>query len=280
MIRSIFDEAEEEKPEREIKIEEVEPKKEIENINLPETESEKSISPATQSAELNLPETPDAGANPPETFIESRDFAETELLEPQFESALLPEEQPEEQIEKINLPESEIENVELSDEQIEQLTAQIVSLNLQDTDELPEVPDSREPETFVEPEAAPVENKPEIEAQPAIVVETAPQTQTAAQIEFNPETNYLSASPPMPQAQEKPGYKPESPVETIRKSGLAYAAAVVLFGSIVFMLVLGWFFDLLTGSSPWGMVGGIVVGSIIGFYQFFKLTSEILKNKD
>jgi F0F1-type ATP synthase assembly protein I len=54
--------------------------------------------------------------------------------------------------------------------------------------------------------------------------------------------------------------KPESFAETARKSGLAYAAAITLFGSIVFMLIIGWFADLLLGSSPWGIVGGIVFG--------------------
>jgi F0F1-type ATP synthase assembly protein I len=58
---------------------------------------------------------------------------------------------------------------------------------------------------------------------------------------------------------------------------LAYAAAVILLASIVFMLILGWFADLLFGTSPWGIVGGIVLGSIIGFVQFFRTTSQILK---
>jgi len=75
-------------------------------------------------------------------------------------------------------------------------------------------------------------------------------------------------------------FKPESPAETIRKSGLAYAAAITLFGIIVFMLILGWFFDLLVGTSPWGVVGGIVLGAVIGFFQFFRLTSQIIKNKN
>ena len=74
-------------------------------------------------------------------------------------------------------------------------------------------------------------------------------------------------------------FKSESPGETIRKSGLAYAAAVVLFASIAFMLIIGWFFDLLIGTSPWGIVGGIVLGAIIGFFQFFRLTSQIINNK-
>jgi F0F1-type ATP synthase assembly protein I len=72
-------------------------------------------------------------------------------------------------------------------------------------------------------------------------------------------------------------YEPESKVDSIRKSGLAWSAAIVLFGSVVFMLVLGWFADLLIGSSPWGKVVGIVLGSLIGFVQFFRITSQILK---
>jgi F0F1-type ATP synthase assembly protein I len=71
--------------------------------------------------------------------------------------------------------------------------------------------------------------------------------------------------------------EPESFAETARKSGLAYAAAITLFGSIVFMLIIGWFADLLLGSSPWGIVSGIVLGAAIGFFQFFRMTSQIFK---
>lgn len=75
-------------------------------------------------------------------------------------------------------------------------------------------------------------------------------------------------------------YQTESSDETIRRSGLAYSAAIILFGSIVFTLILGWFADLLFGTSPWGKVGGIVLGSIIGFIQFFRTTSRLFENKD
>ena len=76
------------------------------------------------------------------------------------------------------------------------------------------------------------------------------------------------------------GFVPETQAETIRKSGLAYAAAITLFGSVAFLLLIGWFADLILGTSPWGTIGGIVLGSIIGFTQFFRMTSQILKNKD
>lgn len=70
---------------------------------------------------------------------------------------------------------------------------------------------------------------------------------------------------------------PQSLSENVRQSGLAYSAGIVLFASVAFMLVLGWGADLLFGSSPWGIVSGIVLGALIGFFQFFRLTSQIFK---
>jgi F0F1-type ATP synthase assembly protein I len=71
--------------------------------------------------------------------------------------------------------------------------------------------------------------------------------------------------------------EPVSMAETVRRSGLAYSAGLAFFASVVFMLIIGWGADLLLGSSPWGIVGGIVFGSIIGFVQFFRITSRIFK---
>ena len=71
--------------------------------------------------------------------------------------------------------------------------------------------------------------------------------------------------------------EPESTAETIRRSGLAYSAGIAFFAAVVFMLILGWGADLLFGSSPWGVVVGIVLGSVIGFVQFFRITSQIFK---
>jgi F0F1-type ATP synthase assembly protein I len=104
-----------------------------------------------------------------------------------------------------------------------------------------------------------------------------PVVETKAEGESNPETssrpeNVLFAS-------QTESLQPETTAETIRNSGLAYAAAVILLGSVIFMLILGWFADLLLGTEPWGIVVGIVLGSIIGFVQFFRTTSQILKNK-
>ena len=85
-------------------------------------------------------------------------------------------------------------------------------------------------------------------------------------------------------AQEGPfilsSYTPPTQGEVVRQSGLAWSAGIAFFGAIVFMLFLGWIADLLLGISPWGIVGGIVLGSIIGFLQFFRITSQIFKNSD
>jgi len=71
--------------------------------------------------------------------------------------------------------------------------------------------------------------------------------------------------------------KPLTTAETIRQSGMAWSAAIGLFASVLFMMILGWFFDLLTGAAPIGLVVGIIIGAGLGFYQFFRITSQIFK---
>jgi len=72
-------------------------------------------------------------------------------------------------------------------------------------------------------------------------------------------------------------YSPPSEGETIRSSGLAYSAGIALFVAVVIMGFVGWIADQLLGSSPWGIVGGIVLGSIIGFLQLFRISSQIFQ---
>ena len=83
-------------------------------------------------------------------------------------------------------------------------------------------------------------------------------------------------------AREEPfilsNYSPQSTAETVRQTGLAWTAGIAFFGAIVFMLFIGWLVDLLVGTSPWGIVGGIVLGSIIGFMQFFRITRQIFRS--
>ncbi len=73
----------------------------------------------------------------------------------------------------------------------------------------------------------------------------------------------------------KADYSPPTTEESVRMTGLAFSAGIVLIGPIVFMMIIGWFADLLIGSSPWGLVGGVVLGSIVGFVQIFRLNAQI-----
>ena len=81
----------------------------------------------------------------------------------------------------------------------------------------------------------------------------------------------------MAQEEENQDFKPESEGETVRKSGLAYAAAFTLFSTVAILLGAGYLIDRWLGSSPWGIVGGIVLGSAVGLYQFVRITSQIYK---
>jgi hypothetical protein len=87
----------------------------------------------------------------------------------------------------------------------------------------------------------------------------------------------FSGNEPKPDVFVETPYEPQSKADAIRGAGLAWSAGIIFFGSIVFMLILGWGADLLLGSSPWGIVGGIVLGSLIGFIQFFRISSQIFK---
>lgn len=81
----------------------------------------------------------------------------------------------------------------------------------------------------------------------------------------------------MEQKEQNQDFKPESEGETVRKSGLAYAAAFSLFSTVAVLLGAGYLIDRWLGSSPWGIVGGIVLGSAVGLYQFVRITSQIYK---
>lgn len=69
----------------------------------------------------------------------------------------------------------------------------------------------------------------------------------------------------------------ESFGKALRESGLAWSSAIALFASVVFMMIIGWIIDVLMGTKPIGIVVGIVFGATIGFYQFFRITSQIFK---
>jgi F0F1-type ATP synthase assembly protein I len=68
----------------------------------------------------------------------------------------------------------------------------------------------------------------------------------------------------------------DSPQETNRKSGMAYAAGFTLFASVAGFTGLGLLIDKWFQMSPWFLVIGIVLGSIAGLYQFVRISSKTL----
>jgi ATP synthase protein I len=59
-----------------------------------------------------------------------------------------------------------------------------------------------------------------------------------------------------------------------RKSGFAYAAALTLFAAVASFCALGWFLDKWLGTQPWFLIGGIVLGSAAGLFEFVRLSSK------
>ena len=60
-----------------------------------------------------------------------------------------------------------------------------------------------------------------------------------------------------------------------RRSAVMYGAALSIFFSVLVGFGIGWALDMWLGTTPWMVVGGIVLGSALGFYEFIRLTSKL-----
>ena len=67
---------------------------------------------------------------------------------------------------------------------------------------------------------------------------------------------------------------PEDQGETARRSGVAYAAGISIFFSVLSFMGVGWALDRWLGTS-WIMITGIVLGAAVGLYQFVRIISRI-----
>lgn len=68
--------------------------------------------------------------------------------------------------------------------------------------------------------------------------------------------------------------KQEENREITRRSGIAYAAGLTIFLSVVSFMGVGWLLDRWLGTS-WIMIAGIVLGSVVGFYEFIRIITRI-----
>jgi ATP synthase protein I len=67
---------------------------------------------------------------------------------------------------------------------------------------------------------------------------------------------------------------PDSKEETNRKTGFAYAAGITLFATVAVFTGVGWGLDKWLGTQPWCLVGGIVLGSAAGLFEFIRISSK------
>lgn len=71
---------------------------------------------------------------------------------------------------------------------------------------------------------------------------------------------------------------PEKPGGDERKAerggGIAYAAGLSIFFSVLTCMGLGWALDRYFGTG-WMMVAGIVLGAAVGLYQFLRIMSRL-----
>ena len=59
--------------------------------------------------------------------------------------------------------------------------------------------------------------------------------------------------------------------ENIRQAGPAAAASYTLIGAILLLGGAGYAVDRWQGTEPWGVLVGLVIGLVIGFYEMAKV---------
>jgi F0F1-type ATP synthase assembly protein I len=59
--------------------------------------------------------------------------------------------------------------------------------------------------------------------------------------------------------------------ESLRKSGPAAVAGYTLIGAILLLGGIGYAIDAWSGTSPWFLIAGLLLGIIIGFFELAKI---------
>jgi F0F1-type ATP synthase assembly protein I len=58
--------------------------------------------------------------------------------------------------------------------------------------------------------------------------------------------------------------------DSVRRSGPAAAASYTLIGAIILLGGIGYAIDEWRGTSPWFLLGGLLLGLVVGFYELAK----------
>ena len=59
--------------------------------------------------------------------------------------------------------------------------------------------------------------------------------------------------------------------DSFQRAGRMAGASYTLIGAIVLLGFLGYFGDLWLGTRPWLMVGGLLFGMVVGFYELARV---------
>jgi ATP synthase protein I len=68
---------------------------------------------------------------------------------------------------------------------------------------------------------------------------------------------------------------PEDRYSAARTVGAGVLVPGMLFGCVVVGVVLGYFIDKWLGSNPWGLLVGLVIGSVAGVREMLKLLKKM-----
>ena len=58
--------------------------------------------------------------------------------------------------------------------------------------------------------------------------------------------------------------------ENAERAGPAAGASYTLIGAILLLGGIGYAIDRWQGTSPWGLLGGLLLGLVVGFYELAK----------
>jgi F0F1-type ATP synthase assembly protein I len=58
--------------------------------------------------------------------------------------------------------------------------------------------------------------------------------------------------------------------DTVRKSGPAASSSYALIGAILLFGAIGYGLDVWRGTTPWFLLGGLLLGLIVGFWELAK----------
>jgi F0F1-type ATP synthase assembly protein I len=58
--------------------------------------------------------------------------------------------------------------------------------------------------------------------------------------------------------------------ENVRRAGPAAGASYTLIGAIILLGGIGYALDAWRGTTPWFLLGGLLLGIVVGFYELAK----------